>query len=445
MRTVFKFWPLCPANPLTPSWSAGTPARSSSARSTAACASASSSQNAGVPPLPGLTCTSTRTGPPKRPASSARSRAACLTTAGFAKSGLGLWVGLQLVKSTPLRILTLPFCRFSCTLPRASISLSACTFLRSVDAWASRRDSWACWSSDFKDNTWVCRLVSASCHESSALSYRFFAPSAASSSFATSWRRCSAVSRFETKSLLVAISHSPMRLSMASSDMIKPPLPWKMSVKWNFKASTLDTVLLRTASFSCRIVSSSCVMRESRWLHRELSAVHCSCCFSIVSRTSACQAEATLAAACSAMASTPAVISFLATLSSLTHWFRARKESLNSARLPRDPQSCRNCSTDWLSRVSSLTCICTWAVAFRSTLRQSSNRDAKCENFVLSTTACMALTQSIASAWNSRRHISTFEVPFKSGVPAVADLLGDTSSPGRTTGVTSSGVLALLL
>mmetsp|Transcript_26841 Transcript_26841/g.84984 ORF Transcript_26841/g.84984 Transcript_26841/m.84984 type:complete len:284 (+) Transcript_26841:632-1483(+) len=222
----------------------------------------------------------------------------------------------------------------------------------------------------------------------------------------TCLRNCSQSSRYRTSSVLVAVSHVLMRLSRSWSEKFSPPEPVNTSDRWAFSPSTLDCVLLRKAWLRSRISPCTWSMRDSSRLHRELSAVHCSCCRTVASRTSACQAEATLVAALSAMSSTLAVMSLLVISSSPTHLFRARKESLNAARSPRDPQSCRNCSTDWFKRVSSLTCICTCAVAFRSTLRQSSKRDAKLELFVLSTTACMALTQSIASAWNARRHMS---------------------------------------
>mmetsp|Transcript_81869 Transcript_81869/g.226913 ORF Transcript_81869/g.226913 Transcript_81869/m.226913 type:complete len:272 (+) Transcript_81869:497-1312(+) len=271
----------------------------------------------------------------------------------------------------------MPVCRLICTLPLPSISFSFCKLFLNAEVRASSNAPCAVSSSDWRRDTWLCKLASASRSASSALTCRFLATFTASSSLATCCCNCSEAARLWANSECVAISHLPMRFSIDAKDTFKPPSPWNMSFSCAFTDSKFDTVLFRTTSFNALISSCNWFIRDSSWVQRELSPVHRSCCFSEAARASSCQAAATFEAACSAITSTLLVISALADASSLTHWFRAKKESLNSARLPRDAQSCRNCSTDLFSRVSSFTCICTCAVAFKSTLRQSSKRVAK--------------------------------------------------------------------
>mmetsp|Transcript_107952 Transcript_107952/g.315699 ORF Transcript_107952/g.315699 Transcript_107952/m.315699 type:complete len:201 (+) Transcript_107952:1076-1678(+) len=159
-------------------------------------------------------------------------------------------------------------------------------------------------------------------------------------------------------------------------------------------------------------------MRVSSRPHRDCSACHCSFCTSAWACTSAFQAVTTLAAACLAMTSTLLLSSLLVEESSSTQDPSAKNELLNSPRLSSELQSLRKWSRDWFSLVSSLTWCCTCAVTFRSVFRHSSKRMAKCDMSARSTTACMARTQSMASAWNARRHMSALEAKPWSSVPA---------------------------
>mmetsp|Transcript_15012 Transcript_15012/g.41553 ORF Transcript_15012/g.41553 Transcript_15012/m.41553 type:complete len:216 (+) Transcript_15012:1137-1784(+) len=164
-------------------------------------------------------------------------------------------------------------------------------------------------------------------------------------------------------------------------------------------------------------------MRDSSRVHRALSALHCSRCCSACACTSVFQAATTLAADCLAMWSTLVLSSFLVVDSSPTQSFSARKALLKSDKFSMESQSCRNLSKDWFNRVSSFTCCWTCAVTLRSVLRHSSKRVAKWDKSARSTTACIARTQSIASAWKARRHMSALELrPCRSPPPAARAL-----------------------
>mmetsp|Transcript_53074 Transcript_53074/g.151186 ORF Transcript_53074/g.151186 Transcript_53074/m.151186 type:complete len:230 (-) Transcript_53074:192-881(-) len=228
--------------------------------------------------------------------------------------------------------------------------------------------------------------------------YRFLAAFPFSSRRSTCSRNCSRLPRSPTSSAFVARSQSAMRLSNASSERLTPPSPRSTSLRWRLKPSRLVSVLLRTAPMSSRTSSRSFSTRSSRSVQRAESAAQRACRRSAAVLASSCQEVTTFAAASSAITSMLEVISCLAVESSRTHSVSVRNESLNAVMSFNDPQSRRNCSTDWFSLPSSFTCSCTCAVAFRSTFRQSSKRVAKCENLVRSTTACMAWTQSMASA-----------------------------------------------